>query len=156
MVDQSPSRVGEGRPKAEGLRPRPPEHGTIPADAEATGPAYNTLAPLLSMLARASEIPLQDLARRAQCSPSYLSRILSGQRVPSWAITERLAKTCKADPAIVRKAWETEQLRRLAGTPARPRPPRTASRPPPSEHSRPQPAARAWPRSSAASSGPRD
>lgn len=89
-----------------------PNDGTIPAEAEATGPAYNTLAPLLSMLARASEIPLQDLARRAQCSPSYLSRILSGQRVPSWAITERLAKTCEADPAIVRKSWETEQLRR--------------------------------------------
>ncbi|MFE0850615.1 helix-turn-helix domain-containing protein [Streptomyces rochei] len=88
------------------------DDGTIPAEAEATGPAYNNLAPMLSMLARASEIPLQDLARRAQCSPSYLSRILSGQRVPSWAITERLTKTCGADPAIVRKAWETEQLRR--------------------------------------------
>ncbi|MEU7405512.1 hypothetical protein [Streptomyces sp. NPDC044948] len=68
-----------------------PNDGTIPPEAEATGPAHNTPAPLLSMLARTSEIPLQDLARRAQCSPSYLSR---------------------ADPAIVRKVWETEQLRR--------------------------------------------
>ncbi|MDH2393634.1 helix-turn-helix transcriptional regulator [Streptomyces sp. HNM0663] len=89
-----------------------PDDGAVPAAAEATGPAYNSLAPVLSMLARASEIPLQDLAHRVECSPSYLSRILSGQRVPSWPITERLAQTCGADPAIVRKLWETEQLRR--------------------------------------------
>ncbi|MFD5483648.1 helix-turn-helix domain-containing protein [Streptomyces hawaiiensis] len=88
------------------------DHDGLPVEAEAAGPAFNKLASVLSMLARASELPLQDLARRSGCSPSYLSRILSGQRVPSWKITDGLAKACGADPAILRKVWEREQLRR--------------------------------------------
>jgi transcriptional regulator with XRE-family HTH domain len=88
------------------------DHGGLPSEAEAAGPAFNKLASVLSMLARASELPLQDLARRSGCSPSYLSRILSGQRVPSWKITDGLARACGADPAILRKVWEREQLRR--------------------------------------------
>ncbi|MFF5407840.1 helix-turn-helix domain-containing protein [Streptomyces misionensis] len=84
----------------------------IPDEAEAVGAAYNRLAPVLSMLARASELPLNELARRSRCSASYLSRMLSGHRVPSWEITERFARACGADPAVLRKVWETEQLRR--------------------------------------------
>ncbi|MFF8431723.1 helix-turn-helix domain-containing protein [Streptomyces sp. NPDC016566] len=84
----------------------------IPDDAEAAGAAYNRLAPVLSMLARASELPLNELARQARCSASYLSRMLSGHRVPSWQITERFARACGADPVVLRKVWETEQLRR--------------------------------------------
>ncbi|MFD4605363.1 helix-turn-helix domain-containing protein [Streptomyces sp. NPDC058464] len=84
----------------------------LPDEAEAAGAAYNRLAPVLSMLARASELPLNELARQARCSPSYLSRVLSGHRVPSWKIAERLARACGADPVVLRKVWETEQLRR--------------------------------------------
>ncbi|MEU1854178.1 helix-turn-helix transcriptional regulator [Streptomyces sp. NPDC019990] len=67
---------------------------------------------MLPMLARASELPLHELARHARCSASCLSRMLSGHRVPSWKITERFARACGADPAVLRKVWETEQLRR--------------------------------------------
>ncbi|MFF0837630.1 MULTISPECIES: helix-turn-helix domain-containing protein [unclassified Streptomyces] len=84
----------------------------IPDDVEAVGAAYNRLAPVLSMLARASELPLNELARQSRCSASYLSRMLSGHRVPSWKITERFARACGADPVVLRKVWETEQLRR--------------------------------------------
>ncbi|MGW2426669.1 helix-turn-helix domain-containing protein [Streptomyces sp. NPDC001709] len=84
----------------------------IPDEAEAAGAAYNRLAPVLSMLARASELPLHELAHQSRCSASYLSRMLSGHRVPSWKITERFARACGADPVVLRKVWETEQLRR--------------------------------------------
>ncbi|UXY25070.1 helix-turn-helix domain-containing protein (plasmid) [Streptomyces cynarae] len=84
----------------------------IPDEVEAVGAAYNRLAPVLSMLARASELPLHELARQSRCSASYLSRMLSGHRVPSWKITERFARACGADPVVLRKVWETEQLRR--------------------------------------------
>ncbi|MCQ8772087.1 helix-turn-helix domain-containing protein [Streptomyces telluris] len=76
-----------------------------------TGAAYNRLAPVLSMLARSSKMSLQQLSRTAGCSPSYLSRILSGERVPAWPLTERFALACQADPEVLRKLWETEQLR---------------------------------------------
>jgi transcriptional regulator with XRE-family HTH domain len=84
----------------------------IPDEIEAAGAAYNRLAPVLSMLARASELPLHELARQSRCSASYLSRMLSGHRVPSWRITEQFARACGADPVVLRKVWETEQLRR--------------------------------------------
>lgn len=92
----------------------------IPDEVEAVGAAYNRLAPVLSMLARASELPLHELARQSRCSASYLSRMLSGHRVPSWKITERFARACGADPVVLRKVWETEQLRRRQ--PRRPTP----------------------------------
>ncbi|MEU0184330.1 helix-turn-helix transcriptional regulator [Streptomyces sp. NPDC006207] len=102
------------------LYQEPPRHGVeepgqddeIPAVVEGSSAAYNQLAPVLSRLARASQLPLQNLARQARCSPSYLSRVLSGQRVPSWVITERFARACGADPAVLREVWESEQLRR--------------------------------------------
>lgn len=84
----------------------------IPDAVQAAGAAYNRLAPVLSMLARASELPLHELARQSRCSASYLSRMLSGHRVPSWQITERFARACGADPVVLRKVWETEKLRR--------------------------------------------
>jgi transcriptional regulator with XRE-family HTH domain len=97
----------------------PDQDYEIPNAAMATSAASNRLAPVLSMLARASELPLHELARRARCSASYLSRMLSGHRVPSWQITERFARACGADPIVLRKVWETEKLRR--------RPPRQAA-----------------------------
>ncbi|MEU7135013.1 helix-turn-helix transcriptional regulator [Streptomyces sp. NPDC046261] len=81
-------------------------------------PAFNRLAPVLSMLARASKMQLQVLSRRVGCSASYLSRILSGERVPAWPLTERFAIACGADPAVLRQVWETERLRDTAAVAA--------------------------------------
>ncbi|AXK36503.1 XRE family transcriptional regulator [Streptomyces armeniacus] len=114
-----------------GARTVPPSLGALyagappPAKSSTAGPneegpplprtpasaAYNRLAPVLSMLARASQLPLQELGDRCGCSPSYMSRILNGERVPSWPITERFAVVCGADTAVLRDVWESEQLR---------------------------------------------
>ncbi|WP_330480022.1 helix-turn-helix domain-containing protein [Streptomyces sp. NBC_00724] len=78
---------------------------------EPSGAAFNRLAPVLSMLARASQLPLKDLSSRTRCSASYLSRVLSGERTPTWTLTERFARACGADPSVLRTVWESERLR---------------------------------------------
>ncbi|MET7543630.1 helix-turn-helix transcriptional regulator [Streptomyces sp. NPDC005507] len=80
------------------------------APSRPASPAFNRLAPVLSMLARTSKLTLQEISERTGCSASYLSRIVNGERVPSWRITERYASACGADPAVLRKVWETERL----------------------------------------------
>ncbi|MFE7354693.1 helix-turn-helix domain-containing protein [Streptomyces sp. NPDC057543] len=78
---------------------------------EPSGAAFNRLAPVLSMLARASQLPLKDLSSRTRCSASYLSRVLSGERTPTWTLTERFARACGADSSVLRTVWESERLR---------------------------------------------
>jgi hypothetical protein len=63
------------------------------------------------MLVRASRLSQREVARRAECSPSYLSRILSGERVPTWEWTASIATACGGDPALLRELWEGERLR---------------------------------------------
>ncbi|MEU5048996.1 helix-turn-helix transcriptional regulator [Streptomyces sp. NPDC021096] len=102
---------GETAPAGESPPPSDlPVDTPLSARTPAT-PAFNRLAPVLSMLARASKMQLQVLSRRVGCSASYLSRILSGERVPAWPLTERFAIACGADPAVLRQVWETERLR---------------------------------------------
>lgn len=93
-------------------------------------PAVNRLAPVLSDLARGSRCTLTELASRVNCSPSYLSRILTGDRVPSWVMTERFARACGADSAVLRRTWETERLREspTEGAPAPAGPPEHVAR----------------------------
>ncbi|WKU42642.1 helix-turn-helix transcriptional regulator [Streptomyces sp. VNUA116] len=87
--------------------PMPPR-GSIPTRPR---PAFNRLAPVLSMLARNSGLSMKDLSQHTRCSASYLSRILSGERIPTWPLTERFARACGADAAVLRSVWETERLR---------------------------------------------
>ncbi|MEU9377740.1 helix-turn-helix transcriptional regulator [Streptomyces sp. NPDC048255] len=99
-----------------GPQSQPPQHATPtkPADAQ-TGPptsngaAYNRLAPVLSMLVRTSKQANKDISAKIGCSPSYLSRILSGERLPTWSLTEKFARACGADPAVLRAVWVTER-----------------------------------------------
>ncbi|MFI6881123.1 helix-turn-helix domain-containing protein [Streptomyces sp. NPDC050400] len=97
-------------PDGDDSEPGPPQR---PAS-----PAFNRLAPVLSMLARTSKLSLQDISERVGCSASYLSRIVNGERVPSWRITERFAAACSADPAVLRKVWESERLQDKEARPA--------------------------------------
>ncbi|GGP93336.1 helix-turn-helix domain-containing protein [Streptomyces melanogenes] len=85
------------------------ETPTTPRDP--SGAAFNRLAPVLSMLARASQLPLKDISLKIGCSASYLSRVLNGERIPTWRLTERFARVCGADPSVLRTVWETERLR---------------------------------------------
>ncbi|GGV80699.1 helix-turn-helix domain-containing protein [Streptomyces thermoviolaceus] len=78
---------------------------------ERTPAAYNRLAPILSMLIRTAQLTNKEVSRRIGCSASYLSRILSGERVPTWELTRKFAHACGADPDVLRTVWESEKLR---------------------------------------------
>lgn len=70
------------------------------------------------MLIRTAHITNKEISSRIGCSASYLSRILSGERVPTWELTRRFAQACGADPEVLRAVWESEKLRYKTGTPA--------------------------------------
>ncbi|GGZ21738.1 hypothetical protein GCM10010300_76810 [Streptomyces olivaceoviridis] len=84
-----------------------PEQTTPP---EPAGAAYNRLAPILSMLIRTAQLTNKEVSGRIGCSPSYLSRILTGERVPTWDLTRKFAHACGADPEVLRTVWESEKL----------------------------------------------
>ncbi|MEV4968268.1 helix-turn-helix transcriptional regulator [Streptomyces sp. NPDC024062] len=46
------------------------------------------------------------LGRAAGVSRSYISRILSGERTPSWEVTLKSTFECGGDPDAVRPPWE--------------------------------------------------
>jgi transcriptional regulator with XRE-family HTH domain len=92
------------------------------APVEPTGAAYNRLSPILSMLIRTAQLTNKQVSSRIGCSPSYLSRILSGERVPTWDLTRKFAQACGADPVVLRTVWETEKLSEKSREPAAPDP----------------------------------
>ncbi|MER6562115.1 helix-turn-helix transcriptional regulator [Streptomyces sp. NPDC001027] len=77
---------------------------------ESSGAAYNRLAPILSMLIRTSQLTNKEVSTKIGCSASYLSRILTGERVPTWDLTRKFAQACGADPTVLRTVWESEKL----------------------------------------------
>ncbi|MFJ4321167.1 helix-turn-helix domain-containing protein [Streptomyces lavendulae] len=110
---------------AEKSAPETEESGSEAADApttarEPSGAAYNRLAPVLSMLLRSAQLTNKDVSARIGCSASYLSRILNGERLPTWPLTQRFAQVCGADPDVLRKVWETERLSDKARDPEPP------------------------------------
>ncbi|MFD8050161.1 helix-turn-helix domain-containing protein [Streptomyces chartreusis] len=86
--------------------------------SESSGAAYNRLAPILSMLIRTAQLTNKEVSARIGCSPSYLSRILSGERVPTWPLTRKFAQACGADPQVLRTVWESEKLSQKSLDPA--------------------------------------
>ncbi|MEU7183211.1 MULTISPECIES: helix-turn-helix domain-containing protein [Streptomyces] len=80
--------------------------------------ARRLLADALYFLHQQSGLALRDVAVAVGVSPSYISRILSGDRLPAWHQAEAMAAKYKAEAAILRNLWETSQ----ALTPL-PRPP---------------------------------
>ncbi|MEV8597622.1 helix-turn-helix transcriptional regulator [Streptomyces sp. NPDC052012] len=98
------SEAGDAGDRGEG-----PEQQSVPDDA--SGAAYNRLSPILSMLVRTAQLTNKEVSSRIGCSASYLSRILSGERVPTWELTRKFAQACGADPEVLRAVWETEKLR---------------------------------------------
>ncbi|MFD8462372.1 helix-turn-helix domain-containing protein [Streptomyces antimycoticus] len=73
--------------------------------AEEAKPA-DTLARALTHLQRTSDKTLRALAGESGVSASYVSRILSGGRCPSWKITQQIALSCYADPAELKPLWD--------------------------------------------------
>ncbi|WAL93739.1 helix-turn-helix domain-containing protein [Streptomyces sp. Je 1-369] len=70
------------------------------------------LAPALAALHRASGRTLRSVAEQARLSPGYVSRIIAGERLPSWSVVCRLARACGASPAQLRPLWDNALTRR--------------------------------------------
>ncbi|MFD5932488.1 helix-turn-helix domain-containing protein [Streptomyces sp. NPDC060333] len=94
------------------------ESSTTPRDP--SGAAYNRLAPVLSMLVRTSKQTNKEVSARMGISASYLSRLVSGERIPTWSLTQKFARACGADPDVLRTVWESEKLRERARGPQPP------------------------------------
>ncbi len=75
------------------------------------------LSRALSHLHRCSGATLRAMAEAAEVSPSYVSRVLSGHKLPSWPVTKAMAEVCSGNPEDLRILWE-------AARGARPTPPR--------------------------------
>ncbi|MFC9753679.1 helix-turn-helix domain-containing protein [Streptomyces sp. NPDC056921] len=99
-------------------RQRPPDikNTDTPGDADPdadTGPPRpahspaQQLASALSHLQRQSGGTLRKLAYSINVDPSYISRIMNGERDPSWRVTEGIARVCAADPADLLPLWNT-------------------------------------------------
>ncbi|WP_406423528.1 helix-turn-helix transcriptional regulator [Streptomyces sp. NBC_01589] len=88
-------------------RDEAPADDTDP-DAGPPGPVRTPtqqLASALSHLQRRSGGTLRELAYVIGVHPSYVSRIMNGERDPSWRVTAGLAVACSADPADLLPLW---------------------------------------------------
>lgn len=113
---EQPSDPGGEPDETAGDRGEGAEQQSTPV--ESSGAAYNRLAPILSMLIRTAQLTNKEVSGRIGCSASYLSRILSGERVPTWDLTRKFAQACGADPEVLRTVWESEKLRYRPAEPA--------------------------------------
>ncbi|MEZ0090223.1 helix-turn-helix domain-containing protein [Streptacidiphilus sp. EB129] len=60
----------------------------------------------LAHLQRSCGKTVRDIAADSGVSPSYVSRLLSGTRLPTWALTEKVCVACDGDPDHLRPLWE--------------------------------------------------
>ncbi|MEV7091198.1 helix-turn-helix transcriptional regulator [Streptomyces sp. NPDC093085] len=102
-------------PEVASPRPRRPAGGTGGMDGSAPGqgPAA-ILTSALSHLQRISGKTHKTLALDARVDPSYISRILSGERMPSWKVTRCMTLSCGGDPAELRPLWDAARGYRVA------------------------------------------
>lgn len=75
--------------------------------AQAVERASAKLASALSYLHRASELTIKDVAEQTSLSPSYVSRILSGERTPAWPVVRTLVELFGGDPAELAVLFES-------------------------------------------------
>ncbi|MET9515819.1 helix-turn-helix transcriptional regulator [Streptomyces sp. NPDC002994] len=113
------------QPSAEGADA--PEAPPPPQPVRPPRRAASQLAPVLSQLQRESRMPLRQLGLRAQVSPSYLSRVFSGEKFPTWDLTEKLAVALGADSESLHKVWQDEHARTTAASTPRDQPPEDLS-----------------------------
>ncbi|MET9378843.1 helix-turn-helix transcriptional regulator [Streptomyces sp. NPDC002992] len=88
-----------------------PSHVAVPGaggGAEVNQPARK-LAAALSYLQRISPVSIAEAARQADLSPSYISRILAGERLPAWPVVHMVATIFGGTAADVRLLWEQAQ-----------------------------------------------
>ncbi|WP_406346906.1 helix-turn-helix domain-containing protein [Streptomyces sp. NBC_00648] len=68
-----------------------------------------SLAGALSFLLRHSGLAIKEAADRSRLSPSYVSRILAGERVPAWSSVQVLVRVLGGDPLDLYALWEAAQ-----------------------------------------------
>ncbi|MFJ6792074.1 helix-turn-helix domain-containing protein [Streptomyces angustmyceticus] len=83
------------------------------------GQAGYPLSCALSYLRRTSKTTVGSLAYLTGVSASYIYRITSGERTPTWEVTKRFALACEADPEDLMFLWN--RAHRLETPPARDR-----------------------------------
>ncbi|MGW1543267.1 helix-turn-helix domain-containing protein [Streptomyces sp. NPDC002309] len=66
----------------------------------------NQLASALTQLQVASGLTIREVADSTMLSPSFISRVLSGDRLPTWDLTCSLATLFGCDPAELRVLFE--------------------------------------------------
>ncbi|MEH0407432.1 helix-turn-helix domain-containing protein [[Kitasatospora] papulosa] len=69
--------------------------------------AARQLAQALANLHQASGLSIQEVADSTDLSRSYVSRILSLQRTPSWSVVCQLVEVFGEDPMALRAMWES-------------------------------------------------
>lgn len=95
------------------LRAAPPA-----ADQKTTGPddavadPASALGRALSHLQRTTDKSMRALGQEAGVSASYISRILSGERLPTWSVTRRLATALGACPDDLKPLWDAAHGRK--------------------------------------------
>ncbi|MDQ0935177.1 helix-turn-helix domain-containing protein [Streptomyces turgidiscabies] len=80
--------------------------GPSDSGAEGVSPA-NQLASALTQLQAASGLTIREVADSTMLSPSFISRVLSGDRLPTWDLVCALAVLFRSDPAELRVLFET-------------------------------------------------
>ncbi|MEU9263121.1 helix-turn-helix transcriptional regulator [Streptomyces sp. NPDC048215] len=98
---RSPRHPVPGPPRA-----RRPEGGT--GDSYGAAPGHGpaaTFASALSHLHRQSGTTHKALGDQVGVDPSYISRAISGERIPSWEVTNKLAQALESDPEEILPLW---------------------------------------------------
>ncbi|MDT9682825.1 helix-turn-helix domain-containing protein [Streptomyces sp. TRM76323] len=129
VVDRLFRNRAQERSARPGRTPAPPAarhellaHTGAPAPdaAQVARRASRKVASALSFLHRHSALSVEDVAERTGLSPSYVSGVLSGERLPPWTAVRLLAEVFGADPADLRPLWEAGRgLARPTGPPLR-------------------------------------
>ncbi|MFC9431662.1 helix-turn-helix domain-containing protein [Streptomyces sp. NPDC056987] len=109
----SVQRRPNSRPNTSGPAPSPPLPPPAPETAApGRSPHDQDLAQVLSNLQRASRLTLRSLSRTTGLSPSFLSRLMSGERFPTWKAAASIARACGVEPNLLRKVWQDAEARR--------------------------------------------
>ncbi|MFD8462348.1 helix-turn-helix domain-containing protein [Streptomyces antimycoticus] len=80
--------------------------GQRPPAPDSVGGARRQLAAALSSLQRRSSVTLQEAAQQAELSPSYVSRVLAGSRLPAWPVVHMLATIFGGNASDLKFLWE--------------------------------------------------
>ncbi|MFD7589267.1 helix-turn-helix domain-containing protein [Kitasatospora sp. NPDC059811] len=94
---------------ASGAAPAAPAPASAGEPEPDSGPRAGLLAAALTALQERSRVSPQAAAELAGCSPSYVSRILAGDRVPTWPVLQTLARAFGGVPEELRLLWEVAQ-----------------------------------------------